>query len=113
MLKLSSPIDRVRTIGFWEGWSFLLLLGVAMPLKYIGGIPMAVTVVGGLHGILFIAYWGVIMEGAVVHGWSTGVVAKLLVAAVLPGGPFLAEKFLLADLARNIQSEAAGKNADG
>ncbi|HEX5021981.1 MAG TPA: DUF3817 domain-containing protein, partial [Candidatus Binatia bacterium] len=39
----STSIGRLRAIGMIEGVSFLLLLGVAMPLKYFGGMPMAVT----------------------------------------------------------------------
>ena len=39
-----------------EGVSFLVLLLVAMPLKYLANMPMAVTIVGGLHGILFVAF---------------------------------------------------------
>ena len=38
----TSPIRRLRTIGIFEGLSFLILLGVAMPLKYFAGIPEAV-----------------------------------------------------------------------
>ena len=39
-----------RKVSFAEGWSFILLLGVAMPLKYIWGQPMAVSIVGAIHG---------------------------------------------------------------
>ena len=46
----------MRLISLVEGVSFLLLLGVAMPLKYLAGIPEVVTVVGAAHGVLFILY---------------------------------------------------------
>ena len=45
-----------RKTGIAEGISFLVLLLVAMPLKYFAGIPIAVTIVGSVHGILFIAF---------------------------------------------------------
>ncbi|HTO03360.1 MAG TPA: DUF3817 domain-containing protein, partial [Opitutus sp.] len=50
---LKTPLSRLRFIGWWEGVSFLVLLGIAMPLKYLAGEPAAVRVVGMAHGILF------------------------------------------------------------
>ena len=43
-------------VGMMEGLSFLLLMGVAMPLKYFAGMPAAVKWTGWIHGILFIVY---------------------------------------------------------
>ncbi|MEI9943868.1 MAG: DUF3817 domain-containing protein [Chitinophagaceae bacterium] len=45
-----------RKIAIAEGISFLVLLAIAMPLKYFAGFPLAVTIVGALHGILFVAF---------------------------------------------------------
>ena len=39
-----------------EAASFLLLLGVAMPMKYMMDMPLAVRIVGMIHGVLFIAF---------------------------------------------------------
>jgi integral membrane protein len=101
-MKFRRPVDRVRSIGYWEGWSFLLLLFVAMPLKYIWSMPQAVTYVGAAHGALYVLFVAVILEGAFAYGWSRSVVAMLLISAVFPFGPFLAEKYLLTDLARLV-----------
>lgn len=49
-------LARFRLVAFVEGVSFLVLLFVAMPLKYFAGMPMPVRVVGMAHGVLFIAY---------------------------------------------------------
>lgn len=81
-------IGRLRIIGCLEGVSYLLLLGVAMPLKYLAGLPEAVLYTGWVHGILFMTY-GVL----VLHGWiSKTLDFKLsvlaMVAAILPLGPF-------------------------
>ena len=46
-----SWIERVRSVGKVEGLSYLLLLGIAMPLKYMAGMPMAVSIVGLIHGV--------------------------------------------------------------
>ena len=49
-------LKTFRIIAYLEGISFLLLLGVAMPLKYHWGMPLAVRIMGSLHGFLFVAY---------------------------------------------------------
>ncbi|MDC3378775.1 DUF3817 domain-containing protein, partial [Planctomycetota bacterium] len=46
-------LKKLRLLGIIEGTSTLLLFGVAMPLKYLNDMPMAVTVAGSLHGVLF------------------------------------------------------------
>ena len=56
MHEAIQTVARFRTVAFWEGISFLILLFVAMPLKYGLGVDMAVRVVGLAHGLLFIAY---------------------------------------------------------
>ena len=53
----SAPMfNWFRVLGYLEGVSFLLLVGIAMPLKYFAHEPMAVRVLGSLHGLLFVAY---------------------------------------------------------
>ncbi len=53
---LTSAVGRLRAVGMVEAVSFLLLLGVAMPLKYFAGMPLAVKIAGWIHGLLFIAF---------------------------------------------------------
>src|SRR5690606_39635762 len=67
---IKSSIGRLRVIGWWEGVSFLVLLGVAMPLKYLAGQPAAVQVVGMAHGVLFLLYVFAAVQAAVEHGWT-------------------------------------------
>jgi integral membrane protein len=87
MLKTS--IGRLRAIGLVEGVSFLLLLGVAMPLKYFAGIPQAVTIVGWLHGLLFIAFCMALTQAHQDAKWSAWRSATVVIAALLPFGPFV------------------------
>jgi integral membrane protein len=87
MLKTS--IGRLRAIGLVEGVSFLLLLGVAMPLKYFAGIPQAVTIVGWLHGLLFIAFCIALTQAHQDAKWSPWRSATVVIAALLPFGPFV------------------------
>ena len=86
----------MRTGFVWvaraEGVSYLLLLGVAMPLKYVAGEPLAVEIVGWVHGILFMAYVVALGIVASVEGWGWMRVLGGFVASVLPFGPFVLEQ---------------------
>ncbi|WP_017726486.1 DUF3817 domain-containing protein [Halalkalibacterium ligniniphilum] len=93
---LNTPVKRFRLIGYLEGISFLLLLGIAMPLKYMFDLPLAVTIVGAIHGGLFILYILAILYMKIVTDWwrfSHSFLA--IVASVLPFGPFILDAKLL------------------
>ena len=51
------PISILRLTGIIDGLSLIVLLFIAMPLKYMADIPLAVTIVGSLHGGIFVAYF--------------------------------------------------------
>ncbi|HVO95582.1 MAG TPA: DUF3817 domain-containing protein [Terriglobales bacterium] len=87
MLKTS--IGRLRAIGLAEGVSFLILLGVAMPLKYFAGLPQAVKVVGWIHGLLFITFCMVLLQTRIDAKWDARRTITVLGAALLPFGPFV------------------------
>ena len=89
---MKSPIPLLRTIGHVEAISFLLLLGVAMPLKYIAGMPLAVKVVGWAHGVLFVALGLALLQTMIVAKWSLGRSALVFAAAFVPFGPFLLDR---------------------
>lgn len=108
MPSLTTPIGRVRFVGILEGISFLLLLGIAMPLKYKFGMPEAVKFVGWAHGGLFIAYALLILL-ALIDGslrFSRSVLA--FVAALVPLGPFLIDGKLARDEAAAAEPEGVG-----
>jgi integral membrane protein len=81
-----------RIVGIAEGISFLLLLGVAMPLKYMAGMPMAVSVAGMMHGVLFLAYLYLLYDCRMAAHWSFSTAARGVVAALVPFGPFVFER---------------------
>lgn len=87
-------LKRFRKISIVEGLSFLLLLFIAMPLKYVFDMPMAVKIVGWTHGILFVIYIYVIFPTAKKLDWSFSKTFLGLVAAVLPFGPFIFDRNL-------------------
>ena len=91
---LTTTIGRLRAAGMVEAVSFLLLLGVAMPLKYFAGMPLAVKIAGWIHGLLFLAFGACLL---VAHGerrWSMSWTATVFVAALLPFGPFVIDRRL-------------------
>lgn len=81
-----------RKIAFAEGVSFLVLLLIAMPLKYFANLPMAVTVVGGLHGILFVSF--IILAYLVKEETNKGFswLFKAFIASIIPFGTFVMDK---------------------
>lgn len=83
-----------------EGISFLVLLCIAMPLKYLAGLPLAVKVVGWAHGVLFVAFiaalWSAHRDGRLPLRLS----ALVFIASLVPFGPFLID----GRLARHAQS---------
>ncbi|HME62353.1 MAG TPA: DUF3817 domain-containing protein [Candidatus Binatia bacterium] len=89
-----TSIGRLRAIGLIEGVSFLLLLGVAMPLKYLAGMPQAVTAAGWLHGLLFITFCIALTQAHQDANWSAWRSGTVLIAALLPFGPFAIDKKL-------------------
>jgi len=94
---LKTAIGRLRVVGFVEGLSFLLLLLIAMPLKYWADIPQPVTIVGGLHGLLFVLYILAVFHVWIKHRWSIFKAAAAFIAAFLPFGTFILDKKLLRD----------------
>ena len=83
----------VAFVGYLEGFSFLILMGYAMPLKYIAGDPEMVSLMGSLHGGLFVAYIALLFLGVGKH-WTFTALIHGFIAAVVPAGPFLFEGML-------------------
>lgn len=84
----------IALIGYLEGFSFLILMGFAMPLKYIAGDPEMVSLMGAIHGGLFVAYISLLLAGVGRH-WNITALIHGFIAAVVPAGPFLFEGMLV------------------
>jgi len=91
MELLFSHLGRLRIIGFIEGISFILLVGVAMPLKYIGGYIHATWDIGMIHGVLFIMYIIAVIPAKLQLNWNLKTTFLVLLASLLPLGTFVAE----------------------
>lgn len=86
--------SRLRLLGLTEGVSFILLMFIAMPLKYVFHFPQAVRVVGSLHGGLFVIYVLAVLGVAFMQKWRTPRTFLALAISVIPFGPFLFDKRL-------------------
>jgi integral membrane protein len=89
---MSNPIELLRKTALIEGISLLLLVFIAMPLKYIWGQPMAVRVVGMAHGVLFLIFCAVLLYVTIAAKWPLGRAATVFVAALVPFGPWLVDR---------------------
>ncbi|WP_193210750.1 DUF3817 domain-containing protein [Luteolibacter marinus] len=98
---LRDPVGRVRLVGMVEGLSFLVLLGIAMPLKYLAGMPMAVRVTGMIHGVLFLLFLLVIFQAWGNKALTTRQSAIAFLASLIPFGPFLIDRRLAASATRS------------
>lgn len=85
---------RFRWISLIEGISFLVLLLIAMPLKYMFDYPIVVKYVGWAHGALFLIYIYIVFPTAHKLKWNFTRTFFALVASVLPFGPFIFDRNL-------------------
>ena len=90
----SQFLSRLRLLSIVEGTSTLLLFGIAMPLKYLANMPLVVQIVGPLHGLLFVCLAIVFLLAIRRVPISKSLAAAGIVAAVLPFGPFVFDRWL-------------------
>jgi integral membrane protein len=105
---MKNPVTFLRLAGYAEAFSFLVLLGIAVPLKYLAGFPYGVKIVGPLHGLFFLTFCWALFDARSIMGWSLAKTAGLFISAFLPGGPFFFEKDLRkaeALVAQKIENE--------
>jgi len=84
-----SPVGRFRAIAILEGISFLVLLGIAMPIKYAGDNPKPVLYVGWAHGVLYILYAITGFQAMAARHWPAREAVRGFLASILPAGTFV------------------------
>lgn len=94
---MDKGLQRFIWISRAEGISFLLLLGIAMPLKYAFDMPLMVKYVGWAHGVLFMAYIVQLLIVGIKLKWSELRILFGGVASLLPFGPFVFERSIKRD----------------
>lgn len=91
----NSTIGKFRVIAICEGISFLVLLFIAMPLKYFADMPLAVKYTGWVHGLLFVAYMISGLQVKMEYHWDIKKTITAVLASLLPFGPFILDKKIL------------------
>lgn len=99
---MNTAVSLFRIISILEGISYLVLLLIAMPLKYLAGKPEAVKYVGWAHGILFVLYMLALANVWFAARWSFKKVVVAFLASLVPLGPFIFD--------RQLKKEEAAKN---
>jgi integral membrane protein len=85
-------LSWLRWVALVEAVSWLVLLGIAMPLKYWGGMPRAVSVVGMAHGALFMLLLWLLLRAHTEAKWSRARIGLLFAASLVPVWPFLLDR---------------------
>ncbi len=92
--NLKTALDQFRLIAILEGISYLLLLGIGMPIKYLLHIAIVIKVMGWMHGVLFILYVIALAHVTIVNKWGFVKVTVAFIASLLPFGTFVLDKKL-------------------
>lgn len=96
---LKNSFGRYRALGFLEGGSLLVLMGIAMPVKYILDDPILVRYIGMLHGLLFMLYIFETVRNSIEKKWAfSKMTIWLLIGSFVPFGTFIADYKLLRNL---------------
>ena len=90
----STAIGRLRIISIIEALSYLILLFIAMPMKYIWGEPMAVRIVGMAHGVLFCLFCAALLNAMLTQKWKLLPPTLIFLASLIPFAPIWVEKWL-------------------
>lgn len=91
---LKSAIGRLRIISLVEAASYLILLFIAMPMKYIGGNPIPVKIVGMAHGLLFCLFCIALLDAMLAKKWPLKPPFLIFMASLVPFAPLWVEKWL-------------------
>jgi integral membrane protein len=102
---MKNAVSFVRVASLVEAVSYLVLLGVAMPLKYFAGMPMAVRIVGSLHGLLFVVLCVALLGALLKAKWTVGRAAAVFAASFVPFVPFWLDRRM-----RGWEAECGAKN---
>ncbi|MFD1140327.1 DUF3817 domain-containing protein [Larkinella insperata] len=91
-----NKVGRLRLIGFLEGISLIVLLGIAVPLKYSGGDPSLVKTVGPIHGLFFLLFVINTLSVGIERHWKfLETTWKVILACFIPFGTFYIDYTIL------------------
>lgn len=98
----TTAIGRLRLVAFLEGFSLLILVFVAVPLKYLLDNPALVKAIGPIHGALFLLFvFNALRVGVEQHWKFSETTWKVLVASFIPFGTFYIDYKILRNMSIN------------
>lgn len=107
MIELfTTKLGRFKLIASLEGISFLVLVGIALPLKYVWGQPGLSSNAGTVHGILFVLYILNIIQNKIELGWVTRKTVVAILLSIIPFGTF----YVAGKMIPNIHNETTNNN---
>jgi integral membrane protein len=93
---LTTGIGRLRLLAFLEGISLLVLIFIALPLKYAFKDPAMVKTLGPIHGALFLLFIANTLRTGVEQQWKFKTTTwKVLLACIIPFGTFYIDRQIL------------------
>ena len=97
-------LNQLRFVGIAEGISYVFLLLIAMPLKYMYDYPVVVKYTGWAHGILFVLYIAAVIKVTFLAKWSFARALKYLIASLVPLATFYLDKELKREVETSIKN---------
>lgn len=94
-MNKTTALQNFRRIALLEGVSYILLMAIAMPIKYGAGILWPVKYLGWAHGVLFVAYCILLLQVAYLFKWNFLKMFLAFIASLLPFGTFVLDAKLL------------------
>ncbi|WP_405415266.1 DUF3817 domain-containing protein [Maribacter sp. Asnod1-A12] len=95
----NSSLSRLRILAFLEGFSLIILVFVSMPLKYIYGITKISSILGPIHGLLFLLFIFNTISVGTEYNWKFKTTTwKVLIACIIPFGTFYIDYKILSKL---------------
>lgn len=93
-MAIITKLNRFLKTGLAEGLSFIVLIAIAMPLKYMAGMLLPVRIIGMLHGLLFVLYTLFLFQAAIAYKWSVLKTLFAFLLSFIPLGTFFLETLL-------------------
>lgn len=88
----TDTLKRFRLVSYIEGLSYLVLVFIAMPIKYLGENPYPVKIAGMTHGVLFILFVLFLVDSIRKYNWDKNFSSKIFIYSLIPFGSFIIEK---------------------
>ncbi len=96
---MMTALRHLRLVALLEGSSFLVLLFIAMPLKYLAGLPLGVRIVGSVHGVLFLMFMAALYRAGRQRDWPRRRSLLAFVSSIVPFGTFIFDRSLRREIA--------------